>query len=1109
MDKIKEKLEKLRIESDANLARAEKAETEVKALKETISKQESSIQTLNNKVSLLAGDLERAEKRADEHKQKKAESENSDAVKENLERKIQLLEKQLDDKERDRKEATEKSRELSIVAEKHERKAKQLEAEKSDLERQLADSAAKYATVKAELDQTLKDLEGLIEQLSAENPHISFYKVNVDAATDISECNQVRAMPTFSFYDKGKKTHDVVGADIKKIKLKTAVLGIVIKSPTPTNSGYLSLTSFGHLTEHSLDNVTFSNPKWAYSLDNLDDYRIPPGMTDSTRELLEKYGIPLHITKHLQEFQRCSLQYKTEIEATEKEMYDSLPGDVDLAKAAQFMFKVQSPTPAEKLAINEILMKGTHYQVKLSNEKSNPLFIKRSLEQVQFIESCLDAMQSRDNRNSKLINFLSKIKPVIIATRSGQLLKVDWSDDDLDFINFIKDYLRIGPNQPAVETKIITVGILKKLGLYSFYPSQQDAIKLLKEIGVFTPHEDLSLYQYNPKGYLGHLEYLSSVGDIATQEAKDEAALLVNSGSYVYENSASRKSSPTSLESKPLSANQEVQEYVKKVVHSSLPLENYPTSDPTEKLRQVVSEPVYTIDEPTAHELDDGISLEETETGSWLHVHIADPTAYILPGNKLANLAQIRGTSIYLPHIHFPMMPDVLSNELFNLGKSPCALTLSAKIGEDGEILDYKITPSILENVKITHYSSVDRALENGSESTLDNTDISRLKKMHELISKHRKSRIRNGAFIPDQIDLSIKVDEEPLTISLRDPRTNFSTPGHFEKNTITVKTSSSVRSLSHQLVSESMIIAGRVASKFCQDRRVTTAYRHQPDIVDNLDEHGYHSLIPTVEKILDNVRSSIDPDTGIIPIAVYEPLLSYMPPAKMIMKPLGHFSMGINGDFNGYVKSTSPLRRYQDMLVHWQIKASLLNEKQPFSDSQIVEITERMNEITGSVKSLNKRSNRYWLLEHIRRLCFNNSVDNKSVSVLGRNSLEPYVNDGSGPRFKGVVVANLGNGNVLVNLPEFGNFRSRCLVDQQPPINSEITVQVEKVIPDIGCTALGFQIMVLYPWHNQLDADFHELKQFHAQKLADYHQKKLMKLEEIETLLQEGKKKK
>lgn len=66
MDKIKEKLEKLRVESDENLKRAEKAESEQKSLKEAVSKQESLVQTLNNKVSLLTEELERSEKRADE-----------------------------------------------------------------------------------------------------------------------------------------------------------------------------------------------------------------------------------------------------------------------------------------------------------------------------------------------------------------------------------------------------------------------------------------------------------------------------------------------------------------------------------------------------------------------------------------------------------------------------------------------------------------------------------------------------------------------------------------------------------------------------------------------------------------------------------------------------------------------------------------------------------------------------------------------------------------------------------------------------------------------------------------------------------------------------------
>lgn len=66
MDKIKEKLEKLRIEAETNLARAEKAEAEKASLKEALGKQETIVQTLNNKVSLLSADLERTEKRVDE-----------------------------------------------------------------------------------------------------------------------------------------------------------------------------------------------------------------------------------------------------------------------------------------------------------------------------------------------------------------------------------------------------------------------------------------------------------------------------------------------------------------------------------------------------------------------------------------------------------------------------------------------------------------------------------------------------------------------------------------------------------------------------------------------------------------------------------------------------------------------------------------------------------------------------------------------------------------------------------------------------------------------------------------------------------------------------------
>jgi ribosomal protein S2 len=61
-------LEKLRVESETQTSRAEKAEAEVKELKAILEKKDGDIQNLNNKVTLLTMDLDKAEKRAEEVK---------------------------------------------------------------------------------------------------------------------------------------------------------------------------------------------------------------------------------------------------------------------------------------------------------------------------------------------------------------------------------------------------------------------------------------------------------------------------------------------------------------------------------------------------------------------------------------------------------------------------------------------------------------------------------------------------------------------------------------------------------------------------------------------------------------------------------------------------------------------------------------------------------------------------------------------------------------------------------------------------------------------------------------------------------------------------------
>ncbi|KAJ6018286.1 Thioredoxin [Penicillium sp. IBT 35674x] len=71
-----------------------------------------------------------------------------------------------------------------------------------------------------------KAIAPLIEQWSNENPHIKFYKVDVDKADDVAQELNVRAMPTFMFFKGGEKVTEVVGADQMQvangIKLLTA-----------------------------------------------------------------------------------------------------------------------------------------------------------------------------------------------------------------------------------------------------------------------------------------------------------------------------------------------------------------------------------------------------------------------------------------------------------------------------------------------------------------------------------------------------------------------------------------------------------------------------------------------------------------------------------------------------------------------------------------------------------------------------------------------------------------------------------------------------------------------------------------------------------------------
>ena len=71
---------------------------------------------------------------------------------------------------------------------------------------------------------------------------------------------------------------------------------------------------------------------------------------------------------------------------------------------------------------------------------------------------------------------------------------------------------------------------------------------------------------------------------------------------------------------------------------------------------------VYTIDDESTAEIDDGLSLETLENGRQrVWIHIADPSRWVSLGDELDKEAQRRSTTVYLPTGMIPMFPIELS----------------------------------------------------------------------------------------------------------------------------------------------------------------------------------------------------------------------------------------------------------------------------------------------------------------------------------------------------------------------------------------------------------------------------------------------------------------
>jgi hypothetical protein len=91
--------------------------------------------------------------------------------------------------------------------------------------------------------------------------------------------------------------------------------------------------------------------------------------------------------------------------------------------------------------------------------------------------------------------------------------------------------------------------------------------------------------------------------------------------------------------------------------------------------------PVYCIDDIGAKEIDDGVSIEPTDSSDeyWIHVHTADPASKIAPRSALAQRAEFMVRTLYFPEDVRGMLPKFLVGENFSLAPGEPYISVSVQ----------------------------------------------------------------------------------------------------------------------------------------------------------------------------------------------------------------------------------------------------------------------------------------------------------------------------------------------------------------------------------------------------------------------------------------------
>lgn len=321
-----------------------------------------------------------------------------------------------------------------------------------------------------------------------------------------------------------------------------------------------------------------------------------------------------------------------------------------------------------------------------------------------------------------------------------------------------------------------------------------------------------------------------------------------------------------------------------------------------------------TIDPIDARDFDDAISLSRAGNRWTLWVHIADVSTFVVAGSPLDQEAQKRATSVYLPDLVVPMIPEIISNHLASLQPDRVRLTKTVEIEmqDDGVITSVEVyNAAIRSNMRLS-YEQVDEFLAKpeSKREPWGDAVCDLLARMHLLAMDIRRRRFKRGSLTMDVPEVKIDLDKSGKVKG-----------AHVVKHTE-----------SHQIIEEFMLAANQAVATWLDDQQLNFLHRIHPAPdrrkLRQLDQFARDLGLPisTVESRFD-IQRILDLVSGTaLEDAVNFAVLKSMNKAVYGPHREGHYAL----DMEHYCHFTSPIRRYPDLTVHRLVQNILDGKKTP-----------------------------------------------------------------------------------------------------------------------------------------------------------------------------------